>query len=97
MKSEKFTQSAEAFNENVNNSMKWFQDSFAMMMEIQNTQFKFAYDAFYSSINYSMNFFNRPNVWFNNDAADKLTGLFQKNMETISRMVLLQRNHGSYG
>lgn len=86
MKTEKITQTAEAFNENVNTSMKWFQDSTALIFETQSKQMKFATDMYTNLLNsYFGNFESKS---FNNSAfgTEKMTEMIAINVDHISKM-----------
>lgn len=83
MKTEKFNKSTEAFTENANIYMKWFQDYSALMLEAQSKQVKFATELFNNAFTSS---FSTLGQGTNFGGSEKITEMIQKNMETISKM-----------
>src|ERR1700752_4240618 len=86
MKTDKFNTTTETFNENVSNSMKWFHDYSALILEAQTKQFKFATELFNNAFTSSFANFGKPNFATSFGGSEKITEMIQKNMETISKM-----------
>ncbi|MDP2385599.1 MAG: hypothetical protein Q8M29_04455 [Bacteroidota bacterium] len=87
MKTEKIHQSTEAFTENANIYMKWFQDYSALMLEVQSKQVKFATELFNNAFTSSFTSFGQGgNFGANFGGSEKITEMVQKNMETVSKM-----------
>lgn len=85
MKTDKFNKSAETFNDNVGNTMKWMQDSAALFLETQNKQLKFATDMYSQAINTSFENFSKGNFGNAFETSEKLAEMIQKNIESISK------------
>lgn len=87
MKTEKFQQSTEAFTENANIYMKWFQDYSALMLEVQSKQTKFATELLNNSFTSSFTNFGKGGDFGTNlGGSEKITGMIQKNLETLTKM-----------
>ncbi len=87
MKTEKFQQSTEAFTENANIYMKWFQDYTSLMLEAQSKQTKFATELFNNDFTSSFtNFGKGGNFGTDFGGSEKITAMIQKNMETLTKM-----------
>ncbi len=86
MKTEKSHGSTEAFTENANIYMKWFQDYTALMMEAQSKQAKFASELFNNVFTSSFTSFGQGGNFGGFGGSEQITGMIQKNMETLSRM-----------
>lgn len=86
MKAEKITQTAEAFNENVSNSMKWFQESSSVLFETQSKQIKFATDMYVNLLNSYFGNFETKNYANPTFGAEKMTEMITMNINHISKM-----------
>lgn len=86
MKAEKITQTAEAFNENVNNSMKWFQESSALIFETQSKQVKFATDMYANLLNAYFGNFESKNYSIPTFGSEKITEMIVINVNHIAKM-----------
>lgn len=86
MKAEKITQTAEAFNENVNTSMKWFQESTALLFETQNKQMKFATDMYVNLLNSYFGNFESKNFSNSSFGTEKMTEMITINIDHIAKM-----------
>lgn len=86
MKAEKITKTADAFNENVSNSMKWFQQTATLMFETQSKQIKFATDMYANLL--SSYFSNFDTKYLTNSAfgTQKMTEMIALNIEHIAKM-----------
>lgn len=86
MKTEKFAKTNETLNDNVNNAMKWMQESTALILETQNKQLKFATDLFNQTMNASLANFNTGNFNTSFESTEKTTDLIQKNIATMTKL-----------
>lgn len=86
MRTEKITQTAEAFNENVNTSMKWFQESTALIFETQSKQMKFASEMYMNLLNSYFGNFESKSTSNPAFGTEKMTELIAINIDHIAKM-----------
>lgn len=106
MKAEKITQAADTLNENVSNSMKWFQDTCALMFETQSKQIKFATDMYANLLNSYFSNFDTKHITNSTFGTQKMTEMIALNIEHIAKMAeenlkvlndfSIQANSGSF-
>ncbi len=87
MKTEKTTTTNGSVNANAVNSKKWFQESTELFMETQNKQMQFAQTLFNTMLNTSFANFGKEKFTTSFGTSEKMTELFQKNIDTISKMM----------
>lgn len=86
MKAENMTQAADAFNENVSNSMRWFQESTALIFETQSKQMKFATDMYATMLNNYFGSFDTKNLMNSTFGTQKMTEMIAINIDHIAKM-----------
>jgi hypothetical protein len=86
MTTEKFTETAETFKKNVNDSMKWLQDTTATIIETQNKQMKSASEMYSKAITETLEGINKDNFNSSFGWSETVVDILKKNIETISEM-----------
>lgn len=86
MTTEKFTEAAETFKKNVNDTMKWLQDTTSTIIETQNKQIKSASDIYNKAMNTAFAGINKDNFNSSFGVSEKVAEILQKNIDTISNM-----------
>src|ERR1035437_4090879 len=83
MTTKNFTEGAETLNKNVNDAMKWFQDTTSAIMETQSKQLEYANDMYSQMVNNYLGEIKKDN--FNNsfDTSKKIMDMMQKNVESF--------------
>lgn len=85
MTTEKFTTAAETFTKNVNDTMKWLQETTATILETQTKQIKSASEIYNKAVTASLENMNTNNFnsfWMPGTVLE----IMQKNIETISNL-----------
>lgn len=86
MTTEKFKETAETFEKNVNNTMKWLQDITSTIIETQNKQMKSASDMYNKAMNTTLGGINKENFNSSFGVSETMVEVLQKNIESISNM-----------
>ncbi|MES2591451.1 MAG: hypothetical protein V4608_06170 [Bacteroidota bacterium] len=86
MTSEKFTTASETFTKNVNDTMKWLQDTTTTILETQSKQMKSASDIYTKAMNTAWGTINKENFNTSFGVSETIVEILQKNIETISNM-----------
>jgi hypothetical protein len=86
MRTENFNHSAEAFNENVKNSIKWMQQSSEIILEAQSKQMKFATDLYANMFSSYFGNFEKMNAQNTSFGMDKISKMITGNIEHIVKM-----------
>lgn len=84
MTTKDFTKNAEGFTKNVNQAMKWFQDSTATMLETQSKQMEFATEMFSKTMKKSFDELNKGKLNNSFVLPEKMLEMMRKNMENIT-------------
>ncbi len=86
MTTEKFTTAAETFTKNVNETMKWLQDTTATILETQTKQMKSASEIYNKTIHATLENMNTNNLSNAFCISETMVDILQKNMEIISNI-----------
>ena len=86
MKAEKLTSPDAAFNNNVNNTAQWFQESMALFIETQSKQVQFAIEVYNNAITASFAHFSKGSFGLAFNPYEKMNELFQRNMEILTKL-----------
>lgn len=86
MTTEKIKETAETFEKNVNNTVKWLQDITSTIIETQNKQMKSASDMYNKAINTTLGGINKDNFNSSFGLSETMVEVLQKNIESISNM-----------
>ncbi len=81
-----FTEATETFKKNVTDSMKWFQDTTATIIETQNKQMKLASEMYSKAINATIEGVNKDNFNTSFGWSETIVELLKKNILTITEM-----------
>ena len=81
-----FTEATETFKKNVTDSMKWFQDTTATIIETHNKQMKLASEMYSKAINATIAGVNKDNFNTSFGWSETIVELLKKNILTITEM-----------
>lgn len=86
MTTENFTTAAETFTKNVNDTMKWLQETTATILETQTQQMKSASDIYNKAVTATLENMNTSNFTGSFRMSETVLEIMQKNIETISNL-----------
>ncbi|OFY87723.1 MAG: hypothetical protein A3F72_02455 [Bacteroidetes bacterium RIFCSPLOWO2_12_FULL_35_15] len=83
MTTNKLTEGAETLNKNVNDAMKWFQDTTSTIMMVQSKQLEYANEMYSKMMNNYLGEIKKDNFNDSFDLSKKMMDLMQKNIESF--------------
>jgi hypothetical protein len=86
MTKENFTSAAETFTKNVNETMKWLQETTATILETQSKQMKSASDIYNKAVHATLENMNTTNFTNTFWISETVVEILQKNIEVISNL-----------
>lgn len=83
MTTKNFTEGAETLTKNVNDAMKWFQDTTSAIMETQSKQMELAHETYSKIVNNYFGEIKKENFQDSLDTTKKMMDVMQKNVESF--------------